>query len=80
MRRYIWELIRRWSSRASVTMVTSTILEKELRGEGVTRLQVWEKGVDTVTFNPSFRTDAMHLRLAGGRPGKVIGCVGRGLH
>ena len=30
--RPMWELIRLWSSRASVTMVTSTILEKELRG------------------------------------------------
>ena len=38
---------------------------------------MWQKGVDTVAFNPKFRSDEMHDRLCGGRPGKVIGCVGR---
>jgi sulfoquinovosyltransferase len=58
--------------------VTSTILQTELKGEKCPRLAVWQKGVDTVTFNPEFRSETMHLRLCGGRPGtKVIGCVGR---
>lgn len=74
----MWDCIRVWTSRADLTMVTSSILQNELRGESCPRLQVWQKGVDTVTFNPKFRTEEMHRRLCGGREGqKVIGCVGR---
>lgn len=73
----MWDCIRLWTRRADLTMVTSSILKNELRGEQCPRLAVWQKGVDTVTFNPSFRSEEMHARLCGGRPGKVIGCVGR---
>ena len=40
-------------------------------------MQVWDKGVDTVSFNPSFRSEEMRKRLSGGRDGPIIGCVGR---
>ena len=73
----MWDCIRIWTRRADLTMVTSSILKEELKGERCPRLEVWQKGVDTVTFNPSFRSEEMHARLCGGRPGKVIGCVGR---
>ena len=73
----MWDCIRIWTGRADLTMVTSSILKDELKGENCPRLEVWQKGVDTVTFNPKFRTEEMHARLCGGRPGKVIGCVGR---
>ena len=73
----MWDFIRYWTGKSDLTMVTSSILQDELRGEGCPRLQVWQKGVDTVAFNPKFRSDEMHDRLCGGRPGKVIGCVGR---
>ena len=73
----MWDFIRYWTGKSDLTMVTSSILQDELRGEGCPRLQVWQKGVDTVAFNPTFRSEEMHDRLCGGRPGKVIGCVGR---
>jgi sulfoquinovosyltransferase len=73
----MWDLIRFWNGYASTTLVTSTVLEKELREEGCTNLQVWDKGVDTVAFNPRFRNDEMRKRLSGGRDGPIIGCVGR---
>lgn len=73
----MWDIIRIWTRSADLTMVTSKILQDELRGEGCPRLEVWQKGVDTVSFNPSFRSEEMHSKLCGGRPGKVIGCVGR---
>ena len=73
----MWDFIRYWTGKSDLTMVTSSILQDELRGEGCPRLQVWQKGVDTVAFNPKFRSEEMHDRLCGGRPGKVIGCVGR---
>lgn len=70
-------LVSTFCPRGRYAEVTSTILQDELRGEGCPRLEVWQKGVDTVAFNPKFRSDEMHKRLAGGRDGKVIGCVGR---
>jgi sulfoquinovosyltransferase len=74
----MWDCIRMWTKKADVTMVTSSILQDELRGEGCPRLEVWQKGVDTVAFNPKFRSEACRRDvLCGGRPGKVIGCVGR---
>ena len=56
---------------------SSKILQDELRGEECPRLEVWQKGVDTVSFNPKFRSDEMRMKLSDGRPGKIIGCVGR---
>ena len=73
----MWDLIRFWNGYASTTLVTSSILENELREEGCKNLQVWDKGVDTVSFNPSFRSEEMRKRLSGGRDGPIIGCVGR---
>ena len=73
----MWDLIRFWNGYASTTLVTSSILEKELRDEGCRHLQVWDKGVDTVAFNPKFRNEEMRKRLSGGRDGPIIGCVGR---
>ena len=73
----MWDLIRFWNGYASTTLVTSSILENELRGEGCKNLQVWDKGVDTVAFNPSFKSEEMRKRLSGGRDGPIIGCVGR---
>jgi sulfoquinovosyltransferase len=74
----MWDFIRLWTRKSDVTMVTSTILEGELKSEGCPRLEVWQKGVDTVAFNPKFRSEAMRARLRGGRKdGKIIGCVGR---
>jgi sulfoquinovosyltransferase len=73
----MWDFIRVWTRASDVTMVTSSILQEELRGEGCPRLEVWQKGVDTVTFHPKFRSEEMHAKLCGGRPGKVIGVVGR---
>ena len=73
----MWDLIRFWNGYASTTLVTSSVLENELREEGCKNLQVWDKGVDTVTFHPKFRSEEMRKRLSGGRDGPIIGCVGR---
>ena len=35
----MWDIIRIWTKKADVTMVTSTILQDELRGEGCPRLE-----------------------------------------
>ena len=73
----MWDFIRFWNKQASTMLVTSSIMEEELRSMGCTNLQVWQKGVDTVAFNPRFKSEEMKKRLSGGRDGPVIGCVGR---
>jgi len=78
LQRRMWDLIRMWSSFAQTTMVTSSIMEEELRAMGCSRLQVWQKGVDTVAFNPKYKDEAFARRvLTEGRDGPIIGCVGR---
>jgi sulfoquinovosyltransferase len=78
LQRRMWDLIRIWSGFAQTTMVTSSIMEEELRQMGCSRLQVWQKGVDTVTFNPKFKNEEFSRRvLTEGRSGPIIGCVGR---
>ena len=78
LQRRMWDLIRIWSGFAQTTMVTSSIMEEELRQMGCSRLQVWQKGVDTVTFNPQFKNEEFSRRvLTEGRSGPIIGCVGR---
>ena len=78
LQRRMWDLIRIWSGFAQTTMVTSAIMEEELRQMGCSRLQVWQKGVDTVAFNPKFKNEEFARRvLTEGRSGPIIGCVGR---
>ena len=37
---------------------------------------MWQKGVDTVTFNPQFKNEEFARRvLTEGRSGPIIGCV-----
>ena len=73
----MWDFIRFWNKQASTMLVTSSVMEEELRSMGCKNLQVWDKGVDTVAFNPKFKSEEMRKRLTAGRDGPVIGCVGR---
>ena len=46
------------------------LLQRELAAHKCTaeRIEVWQRGVDTVRFNPNYRCDAMRARLSNGNP------------
>lgn len=46
------------------------VLQRELAKNKCTeeRIEVWQRGVDTVRFNPTYRSDAMRAELSDGHP------------
>jgi sulfoquinovosyltransferase len=73
----MWDIIRWCSHRANMTLVTSDVMAHELRGQGCSKLSVWERGVDTKVFHPHYRAESMRLRMTDGRDGPIVGYVGR---
>ena len=45
------------TSRADLTLVTSPQMQQELQENGVKRVDVWRKGIDTIRFSPEFRSE-----------------------
>lgn len=67
-----WQLIRVVHSFADLTIVTSPQIHEEFRRHGVTRLDVWQKGIDTEHFHPRNYNDSMRRRMSGGRPEQLL--------
>ena len=57
----MWDIIRIWTKKADVTMVTSTILQDELRGEGCPRLEAGDGPRVTRSF--ARLKDIVHVSL-----------------
>ncbi len=64
----MWELIKTAHNNAALNLCTSTAMIEELRSHGVERLDLWQRGVDTVQFHPKFQNLAMRERLSQGNP------------
>ena len=62
------------------------MLQRELAEHKCTaeRIEVWQRGVDTVRFNPNYRCDAMRAELSDGHPEAPllvhVGRLGAGMH
>ena len=52
-------------------------MEAQLAEKGCKQLDVWKRGVDTVMFNPRFRSAAMRQRMSNGNEGPLLVHVGR---
>jgi len=63
-----WTLIRWVHSRADLTLVTSPQIKEEFKANGISRVDVWRKGIDTVRFHPSFKDKSMRERMSEGHP------------
>lgn len=53
---------------AEVNLCTSGQMVEQARSVGIRRVDLWPKAVDTVTYHPGARTDAMRHRLTDGHP------------
>jgi len=63
-----WLMIRLCHNRADATLATSPQLCDELVQNGVERVGLWRKGVDTNTFSPKYRSMEARKRLTQGHP------------
>jgi phosphatidylinositol alpha 1,6-mannosyltransferase len=71
-----WGWVRRIHNAADRTLAPSTASADSLRANGIERVWVWGRGVDTELFNPGRRSDRLRRELAPG--GEVLaGYVGR---
>jgi sulfoquinovosyltransferase len=65
---FAWFCIRFWHTRADLTLVTSPQIQKELLDNGVPRVDVWRKGIDTERFDPKFKDPDMRKIMSDGNP------------
>eukprot|EP00968_Pinguiococcus_pyrenoidosus_P018945 scaffold1960_cov242-Pinguiococcus_pyrenoidosus.AAC.15 len=63
---WAWTMLRSVHARADLTLATSPQIRDELLANGIPRVDVWRKGIDTDRFNPSFRSAKMKRRLTNG--------------
>eukprot|EP00186_Timspurckia_oligopyrenoides_P000460 CAMPEP_0182444150 /NCGR_PEP_ID=MMETSP1172-20130603/2697_1 /TAXON_ID=708627 /ORGANISM="Timspurckia oligopyrenoides, Strain CCMP3278" /LENGTH=417 /DNA_ID=CAMNT_0024639651 /DNA_START=216 /DNA_END=1466 /DNA_ORIENTATION=+ len=63
-----WSTIRFVHNRADATLATSPQLCNELAANGVERVGLWRKGVDTDVFNPEFKSRVMRTKMSDNHP------------
>ncbi|CAN1134429.1 Sulfoquinovosyl transferase SQD2 [Linum perenne] len=77
----MWMVIKFLHRAADLTLVPSAAIGRDLLAAQVStanRIRLWNKGVDSESFNPRFRSPEMRLRLTNGEPEKpLIVHVGR---
>ncbi|MEV6006875.1 glycosyltransferase family 1 protein [Streptomyces sp. NPDC051976] len=71
-----WRRIRAVHSAAARTLAPSTASVTALRDQGVPRVHLWPRGVDSVRFHPARRDEALRRELAP-RGELIVGYVGR---
>ncbi len=66
----LWELLKAAHNQALLNLCTSTAMVEELESKGIKRTALWQRGVDTETFKPEFRSEKMRNKLLGKYPDK----------
>ncbi|KAF9680018.1 hypothetical protein SADUNF_Sadunf06G0076500 [Salix dunnii] len=77
----MWMIIKFLHRAADLTLVPSAAIGRDLEAARVTaanKIRLWNKGVDSESFHPRFRSNEMRMRLSNGEPEKpLIVHVGR---
>lgn len=77
----MWWIIKILHRAADLTLVTSSVVGRELQAAGAAaayKIRLWRKGVDSESFNPRFKSSEMRARLTDGEIDKpLIVHVGR---
>jgi phosphatidylinositol alpha 1,6-mannosyltransferase len=74
--RLLWRRVRDLHSRSTLTLAPSSASVTALESEGVERIRLWRRGVDSRRFRPGRRDHELRRRLAPNGE-KLIGFVGR---
>ena len=64
----LWELLKAGHNQAQLNLCTSTAMVEELTAHGIERVDLWQRGVDTETFQPDLASTEMRSRLSQGHP------------
>lgn len=68
-----WALLRFAHSRADLTLVTSPQMKEELEANGIPRVGVWRKGIDTIIrFQPKFKSTETREKMKDGNPNECL--------
>eukprot|EP00250_Pteridium_aquilinum_P013872 c21626_g1_i2 orf=265-1827(-) len=65
----MWLIIKILHRAADLTLVTSSVVGRELQAAGASaahKIRLWRKGVDSESFNPRFKSSNMRSRLSNG--------------
>lgn len=71
----MWWIIKFLHRAADLTLVPSAAISRDLLEAGVTaanKIRLWNKGVDSESFHPRYRSHEMRLRLSDGEPDKPL--------
>lgn len=68
MEPWIWPLLRKRHSRATLNLCTSVAMVEQLEQHGIGRLALWPGGVDADRFQPGRCSPEMRARLTEGHP------------
>ena len=61
----LWELLKAAHNQALLNLCTSTAMVNELENKGIKRTALWQRGVDTESFKPEYRSQEMRKKLLG---------------
>ena len=64
----LWELLKAGHNQARLNLCTSTAMMQALTEHGIERVDLWQRGVDTETFQPHLASADMRSRLTQGSP------------
>ena len=67
-----WAALRFVHNRADLTLVTSPQMKDEMEANGICRVDVWRKGIDTVRFHPKYKNATMRQRMLGSGGDDVV--------
>lgn len=64
----LWELLKAGHNQAEINLCTSTAMMQALTEHGIERVNLWQRGVDTETFQPHLASLEMRSCLSQGHP------------
>ncbi|OMO97509.1 Glycosyl transferase, family 1 [Corchorus olitorius] len=71
----MWLVLKFLHRAADLTLVPSAAIARDLEAARVTaanKIRLWNKGVDSESFHPRFRSHEMRLRLSNGEPDRPL--------